>query len=107
MITPSLLQAPPRGLGALARVVGGPPVSSIRLRFPVAKNPSERLSGDQKGKEAPSDPSTGRPASESSGRTYSKLLPESSIPTNARVFPSGEISGGWPAIRNVFSRGSI
>src|SRR5262245_15183212 len=90
-ITPSRLHAPPRGLPAFASVCTAPPSISIRLSLPSAKNPSDRLSGDQKGKVAPSVPGSGRAERESRGRSHNRdWLP--SVATNAIVRPSGEIA---------------
>ena len=48
-MTPSVLHVPPLGTGAGASVCGRPPEMSTRFSFPPAKNPRERLSGDQNG----------------------------------------------------------
>src|SRR5262245_62164868 len=48
-MTPSELQAPPRGLGASETVWSGPPEASMFLNFPSAKKPIDRESDDQKG----------------------------------------------------------
>src|SRR5882757_4690528 len=53
MMTLSRFQEPPRGLGASARMVTGPPAAGTFLRWPPAKKPMNLLSGDQKGNDAP------------------------------------------------------
>ena len=55
-----------------------------------------RLSGDQKGKLAPSVPATGLAVSESTWRTNSDVFPEASAATNARAEPSGETAAIAP-----------
>src|SRR5579863_2710202 len=93
-ITPSRFQVPPRLSGASHNVIGGPPDRSIFLSFPAAKNPRERLSGDQKGAEAPSVPANDCGVSASSERTQRSVLPSSLTATNATCWPSGEIFTG-------------
>src|SRR5215475_6659046 len=88
-ITPSRLQVPPTGTSTSQRVCTGPPVASIFLSRPSAKKPRKRLSGDQKGKVAPSAPSSGLASEEASARTQScTLLPVAAV--KASQFPSGE-----------------
>src|SRR5260221_4973662 len=58
MITLSWFQDPPRGLGVSARTVTGPPVAGTLFKWPSAKKPTNFPSADQKGKEAPSVPSS-------------------------------------------------
>ena len=53
-MTPLWPHVPPRGVGASARTCTGPPDASTVLSFPLAKNPTDRLSGDQNGNCAPS-----------------------------------------------------
>ncbi len=43
---------------------------SIRFSLPSAKNPTDKLSGDQKGYLAPSVPASGCAETESSGRSH-------------------------------------
>ena len=53
MIVPSLFHAPPRGSGtAEVSVCTDPPSMSIRFSLVPAKNPMDRLSGDQNGADA-------------------------------------------------------
>ena len=54
-----MFHVPPRKSGVLANLVTAPPSRSIRLRNPLAPNPIERLSGDQKGKSGVSVPCNG------------------------------------------------
>jgi hypothetical protein len=55
-MTPSAFQVPPRPWATSQIAVGNPPSTSTRLSFPAAKNPIDRLSGDQKGYVASSVP---------------------------------------------------
>src|SRR5580692_5073052 len=57
-MTLSWFHDPPRGLGASARIVTGPPVAGTFLRWPSAKNPRNFPSADQKGNEEFSVPSS-------------------------------------------------
>src|SRR2546428_13580387 len=91
MIVPSRFHAPPRPPGASARICTAPRSTSIRFIFPSAKNPTDWLSGDQKGSEAPSVPAKARPETESSGRTHNLDCP-SEVATNTIFCPSGEIA---------------
>src|SRR5207245_1989764 len=94
MIVPSWFQLPPRAMEVSQMVSGGPPCASIFLSLESAKNPMERLSGDQKGKEAPSVPSRGRADRESSGRTHRSSLPSGVRATKASRRPSGDTATG-------------
>src|SRR5579862_5447648 len=60
---------PPRPRGASQMTVGESPVKSTVFTLASAKKPSERLSGDQKGKIASSVPESERASSEFIGRT--------------------------------------
>src|SRR5262245_37173755 len=64
---------------------------SIRFSLLSAKNPIERLSGDQNGCWAPSVPVNARTVPESSARTHMRDR-ALSVATNASVRPSGEIA---------------
>src|SRR5678816_3345108 len=56
-IVPSLFHAPPRGAGATdTNVFTDPPSMLMNLSLLSAKNPMDRLSGDQNGDVAPSVP---------------------------------------------------
>jgi hypothetical protein len=98
----SLLQEPPRALGASATITVGPPVAGMRFSFPSEKNPICRLSADQKGNEAPSVSSRRCAAIALSGCTQIDLTP-SARATKATCVPSGERVGG-PAKSPVMSR---
>jgi hypothetical protein len=76
-------------------VCGAPPSTATRVIFPPAKKPSERLSGDQNGFEAPSLPATGRSVGESSARKNSRG-PLFVVTAIANVEPSGEITDETP-----------
>src|SRR5262249_7745376 len=90
-ITPSRLHEPPAGLLVPASISTEPPSISIRLRLLPAKNPMERLSGDQNGQEASSVPASGRAEIASSERSNNCDRP-SVIATKTIFFPSGEIA---------------
>ena len=71
MIVPSLFHAPPRGTGATdTSVFTDPPSMSMRFSLLSAKNPMDRLSGDQNGRDARSVPANGRADGESSDRSH-------------------------------------
>src|SRR5262249_1904768 len=57
-IVPSRFQVPPRPLGASHSTCADFAETSTFLSFPLAKNPMNRPSGDQKGWDAPSVPGT-------------------------------------------------
>src|SRR5450759_587721 len=78
-ITPSGLQEPSEPLGASQIFCGGPPETSTFFSFPSAKNPRNRLSGDQKGRVVPSVPARGCAASALSARTQMRLFPDESV----------------------------
>ena len=76
---------------ALASTCGAPPTISMRFSLPSAKNPTDALSGDQKGYRAPSVPGSGCAANESNGRAQSRDLPSIDAKNTSRR-PSGEIA---------------
>src|SRR5262252_4047228 len=86
---PSLFHVPPRP-AASANVVTNPLLTSIRLSFPPAKKPMERLSGDQNGNTAFSVPTSGRVSVDSSERSRKPGGLDSA--TNTIFSPSGEIA---------------
>ncbi len=88
-ISPFVLHVPPWLPGADANATGGPPATSIRFSCPLEKNPIDRLSGDQKGRAAPSVPASGRALSTLRGRSQICGVP-SGAATNRKVRPSGE-----------------
>ena len=92
-MTPSRPQEPSEPPGESQIFCAGPPETSIFLSFPSAKKPRNLLSGDQKGRVAPSVPASGWAASALSGRTQIRLFPDESVALNARYRPSGEIRG--------------
>ena len=65
----SRLQLPPRDTLAGAIACGGPPATAIVRSEPLAKKPSDRLSGDQNGCVASSVSGSERATLESRGRT--------------------------------------
>src|SRR5262249_12281153 len=74
IIVPFAFHDPPSPLAGVANTCGTPPEISIRFSARSAKKPRARLSGDQKGKLAPSVPGIGRAAVESKARTKSMDL---------------------------------
>src|SRR5713101_2193462 len=93
-ITPPGPQAPPRPSWASQIACTEPPFSSIVFNLLSAKNPSERLSGDQKGKIAPSVSGSAWESNEFIGRTHSPVLPSALVAAKAIDAPSGESTGG-------------
>src|SRR5581483_2107291 len=76
IIAPSLFQVPPAPPpGAGAKTCGSAAPISMRLSWPAAKKPMERLSGDQKGKVAPSVPGIDRALVLSRGLNQSRDVP--------------------------------
>src|SRR5678816_2220057 len=73
-ITLSGLHAPPRPDTASHNVMTGPPAAATFFIFPFAKKPSERLSGDQNGKAAPSVPASMCDSVDAIGRSQSLKL---------------------------------
>src|SRR5271154_6449651 len=110
-IVPSRPQAPPRAeVVASQRAMDGPPEASIRFSLPLAKNPRYWLSGDQKGRIAPSVPSRGFAVDELSGLTHRSCRPLKLTAENAKRWPSGESAGGAgevPAKTNFSSAGGV
>src|SRR5258706_13767430 len=96
MMTPELVQVPPRGSGAPASTCALPPGRSTRLSFPCAKNPSDRLSGDQNGpvvKSVPSVPGTGVSPGESSALSQIEARCDEPSPLNTTYGPSAGAAG--------------
>src|SRR5262249_34445140 len=87
----------PKKPGASVTICAEPPAASTTFSFPRAKNPSDRLSGDQNGACAPSVPGNGCAVVEASGRVQSCCRPSADTAMNARTRPSGDsASHGWP-----------
>src|SRR5258706_1607366 len=93
-MTLSCFHDPPRGLGDSARTVTGPPAAATFFRCPSAKNPTNFPSKDQKGKEAPSVPSSFRGVRSLRDCTQSKSLSFWLRAENAIAVPSAAITGG-------------
>src|SRR5580658_37627 len=93
-ISPLGPQAPPRPSGTSQTICVEPPSRSTVLSLPSAKNPRERLSGDQKGKVAASVPVSARAATALVGRTRSAVLPPAPVAANAMDEASSESAGG-------------
>src|SRR5262245_52871329 len=90
-MTPARLQDPPVPRWEFASTRTEPPSTSIRFNLLSAKNPIDRLSGDQNGNWAPSVPGSGRAAPESSGRNHIRDC-RSVLATKATARPFGEIA---------------
>src|SRR4029450_9449377 len=103
-MTPPVLHAPPRGFGAAARTTGEPSGTVRRSRWPSAKNPMERLSGDQKGMTPPAVPGRRCNVGVSSERNH-RALPE----LNTTDLPSGAMTNtvSKPAGRSAGSPRSV
>src|SRR5262249_35818429 len=89
MITPSEFHVPPRLFWALANDRGGPPSMSRRFSLPSAKNPSDRLSGDQEADDPNAAAANGRAVPESRRRSHRRGRP-SEVATKTIFCPSGE-----------------
>src|SRR5688500_20381933 len=88
-MTPSRFHVPPVATEARQSVTGEPPSSPTFFNLPLAKNPTKRLSGDQKGSDAPSVPSTGFASSPARERSHSwTWLPVAAV--KASHLPSGD-----------------
>ena len=85
---------PPRGSETFATDRGGPPARSTRHNRPRAKKQIDRLSGDQNGATAPSEPATGCKSNAFSDRTK-RREPDPSMTRKATARPSGETAGVW------------
>ena len=87
--------------------IGEPPSASMRLSWPWAKKPRDRLSGDQKGQDAPSVPVRAEAFRASSDWMYICDLPGEPA-TNAIRRPSGEMAtgaGASPVAKNCVPSG--
>src|SRR5690349_16291212 len=93
-MTSSRFQEPPLEAGASAKTVTVPPAASTFLSFASAKNPTERLLGDQNGNMAPSVPEIGCAAVESRDRAHNMNLPSDVVAAKARRLPSGDRTAG-------------
>ncbi len=90
-ITPSRFQSPELLTPCASHSVRtAPPEASTILSLPFAKNPMNRLSGDQNGLRAPSVPGSEWAGIASSGRTYNIGCCARAAAENARRRPSGE-----------------
>src|ERR1039458_2466937 len=94
MMTLSWFHDPPRGFGASARIVTGPPAAGTFFRWLSAKNPRNFPSADQKGNEAPSVPSIFLGARSPNDCTQIKSRSLCVRAQNATAVPSAEIAGG-------------
>src|SRR6267378_6751068 len=93
-ITPPGPHAPPRPKGASQTANAEPPLRSVVFNLPPAKKPSDRLSGDQNGKVAPSVPGSRCASGAFIGRTQTVFLPSGPVATKAIHPPSGDNTGG-------------
>src|SRR5262249_17925087 len=90
-MVPSGAHVPPRGSVAVAAIsCTAPPKAGVLLSFPSAKNPTQRLSGDQNGFSASPVPGNGCAVTSSNGRTQRTGRLLASPATNASVRPLGE-----------------
>src|SRR5262245_57836317 len=96
-ISPSRFHAPPPPFASHS-VVSAPSARAIFFSFPCAKNPMNRLSGDQKGDSAPSVPGNDLAVSKSSERIQSDSLPSEKA-VKAMWRPSGDIAGEPTPVR--------
>src|ERR1700722_19319948 len=93
IITPRWLHDAPRPSGASQSICTGPPASATFFNFPAEKKPRDLPSGDQKGKDAGTIPSSFRAVPVVTSRTHNSksLLPPV---RKASLEPSGESAGG-------------
>ena len=113
-MTLSRLQLPPRPAGASDSTTGGPPAIGTFFSLPAAKNPMNRLSGDQNGNVPPSVPGIGL-CCQRGDRSQPDLIRGWAPATNTMCRPSGDTAncvavpvpppGGPP--NDVFSGGAI
>jgi hypothetical protein len=81
----------PRGTPTASVMVSmEPSVVSIRFNLPAAKNPIDRLSGDQNGINTSPVPDSGCDVNESSRRSQISDRPFLPVATNASRVPSGD-----------------
>jgi len=95
MMVPSLFHAPPDPVCSVLVAQmsrGRPPEISVLFSLPLAKNPIERLSGDQNGEEAPSVPSSCRGVIDPISRINREGIEPDDEAINAIARPSGEIA---------------
>src|SRR4029450_8241315 len=78
-------------------VTGGPLATAIFLSLPWAKNPTDRLSGDQNGDLAPSVPASACAASVSSDRVQTSVALDAFRATSATRWPPGDTASGLTA----------
>src|SRR6185369_10272649 len=98
---PSLFHVPAIRRGESHSACAFAPVRSERLSFPLAPYAIERLSGDQKGSKAFSDPGRTVASGVSILRTYNILFLSADVAVNAIFCPSGEITAasGWSSLK--------
>src|SRR5262245_43223452 len=89
-IVPSRFHVPPR-FGASDSTRTDPLSRSIRFSLPSAKNPRDRLSGDQNGNEAPSVDANACGDTDRKERIHNLERP-SAVTSNTIFSPSGEIA---------------
>src|ERR1700693_490670 len=75
-------------------ITAEPPLISIVFNLLSAKNPRERLSGDQKGKIAPSVPARERASRVFTGRIQRAVLPSAAVAAKRSDDASGDKTGG-------------
>ena len=92
--SPNGSHAPPHPSRVRAIVRNAPSVTSMRITRRLLKNPTDRLSADQKGNAAPSVPSSFRAVREFSARTHKVARSFGLRAQNATCEPSGDAAGG-------------
>src|SRR5262245_471382 len=107
-ITPFAFHVPPLPLATLQMVFTGPPSAAMTFNCPSAKNPMERLSGDQNCHDPPSVPSSNFDSRLSRRRSQSLRSPTRfpRLTPNTIIRPSGEMTGGASAADDEASRPS-
>src|SRR5438270_10386726 len=104
---PSLFHVPPISRGESHNTCAFAPVSSERLSLPFEPYAIDRLSGDQNGSMALSEPGRSVASGASILRTNNILFPSADVAVNAIFCPSGEITAasGWSSLKDRFGGG--
>src|SRR5215831_18448725 len=90
IIVSSRPHEPPRKSSAFAIVWAVPPAAGIFLSFPSAKNPIQRLSGDQNGRSAFSAPSIIWAVPPCKDLSHKAALAPGAVATKTIDLPSGD-----------------
>ena len=107
-MTPPLFHVPPTMRAESHNTCAFAPLRSERFSFPLDPYAIERLSGDQKGSNAFSEPGKTFASGESRLRTWSIFLLSADVAVKAIFCPSGEITAAsGSASLNASSGGGV